>query len=166
MPKNPVSHKLMSIPTIALDCMLAEMAGLGYCEFLEDGTVFSVGPTLMQHFPGKQRELRGKPWTELRRIPFLRDLDFDPATVAECNWAGLWTGPALVQDSGCAASWMIWRSDRIPGHIVIMVRPPDEGIAHPERKARTTKEARPVQPCERESCQPEILLGVPAAEER
>lgn len=138
MPRNPVSHALMPIPSVAVDCILAEMAGLGYCELAQDGTIFSVGATLMQHFPGKQKELRGKPWTELRRINFLRDLEFDHAAVSECDWAGFWTGPAQSGDGG-TATWMIWRSDRIPGHVVVMVRPPADGSNPPARKGRPPK---------------------------
>ncbi len=145
MPKNAVCHALMAIPTVAVDCILAEMAGLGYCELLQDGTIFSIGATLMQHFPGRQKELRGKPWTELRRIPFLRDLDFDHAAVAECDWAGFWTGPTPTLEGG-AASWLIWRSDKVPGHVVIMVRLPAEAPSPSPRKTRAAKDAPTLHP--------------------
>lgn len=145
MPKNAVCHALMAIPTVAIDCILAEMAGIGYCELGQDGTIFSVGATLMQHFPGKQKELRGKPWTELRQIPFLRDLNFDHTAVAECDWAGFWTGPAPSQEGG-TASWLIWRSEKVPGHVVIMVRPPAEPPSPSPRRTRVAKEVAAVHP--------------------
>lgn len=165
MPKNPVCHQLVVIPSAVVDCILAEMAGLGYCELQQDGTIFSVGAALMRHFPGKQNELRGRPWTELRRIHFLRDLDFDEAAVAECDWAGFWTGPTAVQESG-AASWLIWRSDRIPGHIVIMVRPPAEASGPSVRKSRAPREVLHAEATTSLTDRPETDAGSAAPDQR
>lgn len=165
MPKNSACHALMPIPTVAIDCILAEMAGLGYCELLQDGTIFSVGATLMQHFPGKQKELRGKPWTELRRIPFLRDLDFDHTAVAECDWAGFWTGPKVALEGG-TASWLIWRSDRVPGHVVIMVRPP-ANVANPSaRKNRATRDVESAPAAEQKPNEQESNVEDTASDKR
>lgn len=165
MPKNPVGHQLMAIPAIAIDCILAEMAGLGYCELLPDGTIFSVGAALMHHFPGKQRDLRGKPWTELRRVHYLRDLDFDHAAVAECDWAGFWTGPVAAQEGG-TASWLIWRSDRVPDHIVIMVRPPVEIPCPSGRKSRAPKEVQKAQDTEGTSHRQQADAGIPSPDQQ
>lgn len=116
------------------------------------------------HFPGNQGEVKGKPWTELRRIHFLRDLDFDLVAVAECAWAGYWTGPSASQKGG-TASWLIWRSERVPGHVVIMVRMPAESTVSHVRTVRAPREIQPTQPAERASSYGEPGTGLSASDE-